>query len=158
MSKNTENVRVHGPGHEKRDVNYHAVFIFGITLTLTLLAVSFGMRAVFGQFCQDPAARAADDALLHGPRATTGATVADPAETGFAVNARKKQQQLLNSYGWADQTTGKVRIPIDRAMDLVLQRGLPMRQPTGGGRGPGSAVQSANHRAHATAEQRKQQR
>ena len=42
MPQNTENVRVHGPGHEKRDVNYRAVFIFGITLTLMswLLVVS----------------------------------------------------------------------------------------------------------------------
>jgi hypothetical protein len=71
---------------------------------------------------------------------------------------REEQQQLLNSYGWADQTTGKVRIPIDRAMDLVLQRGLPMRQQLAEGAGPGSAVQSANHPGTRTAEQRKQQR
>lgn len=38
---------------------------------------------------------------------------------------RLKEEQTLNSYGWVDQKTGVVRIPIDRAMELVAQRGLP---------------------------------
>ena len=32
--------------------------------------------------------------------------------------------QMLNSYGWVDQERGIARIPIERAMDLVLERGL----------------------------------
>ena len=37
------------------------------------------------------------------------------------------QNQKLNSYGWQDQSNGIVHIPIERAMDLVAQRGLPTR-------------------------------
>jgi hypothetical protein len=37
---------------------------------------------------------------------------------------RLKEEQTLNSYGWVDQKAGVVRIPIDRAMELVAQRGL----------------------------------
>lgn len=37
------------------------------------------------------------------------------------------QNQKLNSYGWIDRTNGIVHIPINRAMDLLLQRGLPTR-------------------------------
>jgi hypothetical protein len=37
------------------------------------------------------------------------------------------QNQKLDSYGWQDQSNGIVHIPIDRAMDLVVQRGLPAR-------------------------------
>jgi hypothetical protein len=33
----------------------------------------------------------------------------------------------LNSYGWIDKSAGVIRIPIDRAMDLLAQRGLPVR-------------------------------
>jgi len=33
----------------------------------------------------------------------------------------------LNSYGWLDKTAGVVRIPLHRAMELALQRGLPVR-------------------------------
>ena len=38
----------------------------------------------------------------------------------------KKQNEVLGSYDWVDQQNGVVRIPIDRAMDLVAQRGLPV--------------------------------
>jgi hypothetical protein len=38
-----------------------------------------------------------------------------------------QQEQELNSYGYIDQKAGTVRIPIDRAMDLLAQRGLPVR-------------------------------
>jgi len=40
-----------------------------------------------------------------------------------------KQERELNSYGWVDKQAGTVRIPIDRAIDLVAQRGLPLRAP-----------------------------
>lgn len=41
------------------------------------------------------------------------------------INAfRLEEEQKLNSYGWSDQPGGAVRIPIDRAMELIAQRGL----------------------------------
>jgi hypothetical protein len=50
------------------------------------------------------------------------------AEPGQTLDAyRAAQQQQLNSYGWVDRSAGVVRIPIDRAMDLTVQRGLPSR-------------------------------
>jgi hypothetical protein len=36
-----------------------------------------------------------------------------------------KEEQTLDSYGWVDQKAGIVRIPIDRAIQLIAQRGLP---------------------------------
>jgi hypothetical protein len=40
---------------------------------------------------------------------------------------RAREQTELESYGWINRTAGVVRIPIDRAMELVLERGLPVR-------------------------------
>jgi hypothetical protein len=37
-----------------------------------------------------------------------------------------KEDLLLLNYSWADKSQGKVRIPIDRAMELLAQRGLPV--------------------------------
>jgi hypothetical protein len=39
----------------------------------------------------------------------------------------EKQDEVLASYDWVDQKNGVVRIPIDKAMDLLAQRGLPVR-------------------------------
>ncbi len=40
---------------------------------------------------------------------------------------RLKEEEQLNSYGWVDQKAGTLHIPIDRAMQLVVERGLPVR-------------------------------
>ena len=40
---------------------------------------------------------------------------------------RAAEDQILNSYGWVDRSKGIVRIPIDRAIDLLAKRGLPAR-------------------------------
>src|SRR5437762_1164629 len=42
---------------------------------------------------------------------------------------RATEDAVLTTYGWIDRKNGIVRIPIDRAMDLLLQRGLPTRPP-----------------------------
>jgi hypothetical protein len=42
-----------------------------------------------------------------------------------------QEEQTLNSYGWVDQKAGVVRIPIDRAMQLIAQRGLPTTPKAG---------------------------
>jgi hypothetical protein len=44
---------------------------------------------------------------------------------------RVQEEKTLHSYGWVDQQAGVVRIPIDRAMELVAQRGLPTRPQAG---------------------------
>lgn len=52
----------------------------------------------------------------------------EPREiTAFRIH----EEQTLHSYGWVDQPAGVVRIPIDRAMELVAQRGLPSRPQAG---------------------------
>jgi hypothetical protein len=38
----------------------------------------------------------------------------------------QREDLLLNYYSWVDQPGGAVRIPIDRAMELIAQRGLPV--------------------------------
>jgi len=40
---------------------------------------------------------------------------------------RQSEAARLGSYGWVDKESGIARIPIDRAMELTLQRGLPAR-------------------------------
>jgi len=44
---------------------------------------------------------------------------------------RLKEEQTLNSYGWVDEKAGVVRIPIERAIELIAQRGLPTTPKAG---------------------------
>jgi len=42
-----------------------------------------------------------------------------------------EEEKTLNSYGWVNKENGVVRIPIDQAMKLVLQKGLQTRPSPG---------------------------
>ena len=37
-----------------------------------------------------------------------------------------REDLLLDNYTWVDQSKGTVRIPIEQAMKLIAQRGLPV--------------------------------
>jgi hypothetical protein len=43
---------------------------------------------------------------------------------------RASEEATLNGYAWVDKESGVVRIPIERAMELVAKRGLPARGET----------------------------
>ncbi len=40
---------------------------------------------------------------------------------------RGEEDAVLGSYGWVDREAGVARIPIERAMEILAERGLPMR-------------------------------
>jgi len=44
---------------------------------------------------------------------------------------RAEEDKILKNYGWIDQEKGIVRIPIDRAIEILAQRGLPARSASG---------------------------
>jgi len=60
---------------------------------------------------------------------------------------RLREEDALSTYGWVDQKSGTVRIPIERAMDLLVERGLPVRSQ------PGEAA--TNRQSAAGTEERK---
>jgi hypothetical protein len=59
---------------------------------------------------------------------------------------RLQEEQTLYSYGWVDRQAGLVRIPIDRAMELIAQRGLPTTPKAG--TVPPSEVNIVSQAAH----------
>jgi hypothetical protein len=50
-----------------------------------------------------------------------------PDEPTNLGNFHRQEDLELTTYGWADQNAGTLRIPIDRAKALLLERGLPVR-------------------------------
>jgi hypothetical protein len=65
-------------------------------------------------------------------RVATG--MATPPQPGLNVDEptvlkafRDQEEHQLHTYGWIDQGNQVVRLPIERAKELLLQRGLPVR-------------------------------
>ena len=50
--------------------------------------------------------------------------------TDLRVYRREKETQL-QEYRWIDQSSGRVQIPIERAMQLTVERSLPRSVPPG---------------------------
>lgn len=69
-------------------------------------------------------------------------------ERGQIYGFRLQEEQKLHSYGWVDQNAGVARIPIDRAMELIAQRGLPTTPKAG--MVPASPVNMARKAAAST--------
>jgi len=121
------------PKFEESDVNAWAVGRFGIGLALICvfcLALLLGLFRYFENETGGTKARVGKgigvDASKLPPEPRLEAT---PILDLQAMRAA--EDQVLNSYGWVDKPSGVVRIPIDRAIDLLAQRGLPARQQNG---------------------------
>lgn len=63
---------------------------------------------------------------------------------------RAEEEAQLTTYGWINQTAGVVRLPIGRAMDLLLQRGLPVREGVGKSRVGPSPYELQQQRTNST--------
>lgn len=50
-----------------------------------------------------------------------------PSSSYTAQALRPGEDKVLHSYGWVDEKKGIARIPIDRAIDIIAQQGLPVR-------------------------------
>ena len=119
--------------HETSDVNIRAILSFGGGLLVLAAIVYFVVWLLFGYFTRRedrasgqrsyPLAAGQEDRLPPEPRLQT-----NPKQD--LRDLRTAEDEQLKSYGWVDKNGGVVRIPIDEAMKLTLQRGLPARQST----------------------------
>ncbi len=50
-----------------------------------------------------------------------------PFTTRMWSDMRGEAQQKIGTYGWVDQDAKIVHVPIERAMDLALQKGFPVQ-------------------------------
>ena len=116
-------------GHEKRDVNISGVVVFIIVLVVVGALIQGAVWVLYRHFDQTVArARVAEFPLAEDsmrrlppePRLQV-----DPRED--MANLRRSEDDVLNSYAWVDRNAGVVRIPIDQAMKLIAERGMPTR-------------------------------
>ena len=125
----------HNPqvSHERSDVSISAILVFGLGLLVSAVVISLLIWWLFNSF----AARAArsDRPLPTLATRATGEPV--PPEPRLQVSPsqdlrkmRAAEDVILNNYSWADQQTGVVRIPIDRALQVLAERGLPVQPLT----------------------------
>jgi hypothetical protein len=119
-------------GHEHREANLGLIIYSAIGLAVVVAAV---MVLMWGTFNLIKNQEMSNQESLS-PLATTTLPPEPRLEehpSQSLLQLRQNEEQILTGYTWQDQKAGTVRIPIDRAMDLIAQRGLPVlnQQPEG---------------------------
>jgi hypothetical protein len=114
-------------GYERTDASVRPVIQFTIVLTLGLALVIALMVVLFNTL-ERIESRA--EAAAH-PMAVEADPPPPRLQTSNAVELvehRAREAEVLGGYAWIDRDAGIVRIPIERALELVAERGLPVRR------------------------------
>jgi len=114
-------------GHETSDLDARVAGLFGAVLMTVILALMAATYWVYEYSTSRQAARY--------PAVSPFAYTREPMpEPRLQVDAPRELRELraaedaaLHGYAWIDKERGLVRIPIDRAIDVLAQRGLPAR-------------------------------
>jgi hypothetical protein len=114
-----------GPGYETRDAHAGRLLAVGGGLTLAVVIIHFLMLAFFALFVSERPQREREQ----------------PTSNIYQQlrELRRGEEKTLASYDWVDPKSGVVRIPIDRAIDLVADKGVRF------GKGPKTEVEMNSH-------------
>ena len=114
-------------GHESSDVPVRPLLGSLAVLATGCLLALWLMRVMFQAF--DASARARD---LPGHVLAEEHQVPPPPKLEASPQADNEdseqvEREVLASFAWIDRDAGVVRVPVERALELVLQEGLPTR-------------------------------
>jgi hypothetical protein len=135
----------HETEYEHEDLGTRAVFAFMIGLAIFGVVIYFiivGMYTFLDNYERSKMATASPLITSRGAisRVVTqadmdrdfkdnGAPMLEINERGQMRDFLMNQENQLHSYGWVDEKAGVAHIPIERAMELTVQRGLPVYSP-----------------------------
>lgn len=133
--------------HERSDVNVRALLWFAVIFVVFGVFTHFLLWALFKQFARE-ARRDVRPPLTAMQRPTDAGVPQEPRLQPFPTeeggqlmpptrdtpvkdmeSMQRSEEQALHNPGWIDRQKGIVRLPIDVAKQLALQRGLPVVKP-----------------------------
>jgi hypothetical protein len=127
-------------GYERTDIGIGGVLYFLLGLLVGGILVYFVVNGVYAflqsrseadQTPVNPLVTNAPADTRHVEKNYPKSAFPDPKleedERGQLNGIRLKEEQTLSTYDYVDKNAGTIRIPIDRAIDLIAQRGLPTR-------------------------------
>ena len=116
-------------GHEETDAEVgplvrFAIFLTVVTLVAAALTVGF-YKYLDARERSEKAPRYPLTAGVERPLPPTPRLQTFPFDD--IKGLRREEARLLDHYTWVDKNAGTVRIPVDRAIELLAAKGLPHR-------------------------------
>jgi hypothetical protein len=125
--------------YEPADLNPKAVFLTGLGILAVLWIVVVVLYPIFRYFSYARTGGLNPAKVLNyippAPPAPRNETGSDTELSDYLA----REKTALSSYTWVDRSKGMVSIPIDRAMEIIAQRGIPPSKPGGAAYYPPSA-------------------
>src|SRR5438477_10741357 len=108
--------------HERRDVDVAALFLIVLALFISGALIFLIVAGMMRYFQRQEPSRITGAANIPSTRTQDFPQPRLIIQPGTDLAAlRAAEESDLNSYGWIDRKTGAVRIPVDRAMHLLLE-------------------------------------
>ena len=115
-------------GYEVRDVNLRNLVRLSVILAVVLVVI-FGLIGLLYSFLNaSQVAGSAPPPLLEEAQGLPPGPLLQRDPEQDMQEMSTKQDAILNHYGWVDKEAGVVHIPIERAIELTLERRLPTRE------------------------------
>jgi hypothetical protein len=120
---------------ERKDINIVQITGFGVGLLIACMVTVFAMYGLFAFFAQrEDKVNPAVPHMMESEKPQLPPMPRLQAEPVKELKEmRDNEDMLLTSYGWVDQAKGTVHIPIGQAIDMVAQKGLPVKVSPAGG-------------------------
>ena len=146
-----------GAAHEYTDANVWLIVKFAFWLAFSAALVHFGMYFASGYSTERRQVTEVEYPLAAGEERRLPA---QPRLQAFPLNEgyefRQQEAAALTRYGWVDRNAGTVRLPIDEAMRLTIERGLPSRPAPEGQAVVNPSLMPADSSSGRTLERRRQ--
>ena len=119
-----------GAQHEHTDIDPSVGYKFAVWLVVAML---LSVAIVYGTFRFFESRTQAADAVAQKYPLAVGIPKAPPTPNlqnqpfKDIYRLRQGEAEKLGSYGWIDKEGGIARLPIDRAMEVMLEKGFPAR-------------------------------
>ena len=120
-------------------VSYSGIFWFMVILAATTLVCQVLIWGLFVLFDARRAPTAERSVMaapvaepkIDGGRIVSGGELPNPAmlvsEPTELDAFHRREEAILHGYGWVDEQAGTARIPVERAKELLLEKGFPVR-------------------------------
>jgi hypothetical protein len=148
--------------YEHQDLRAAGILYFLLTLVVVTVLCMFGLKGLYAfldhreratQSAVNPLVKNVPEDTRHIPPGYPQTAFPSPRlevdERGQLDGIRLQQDDELYSYGWVDEKAGVVHIPIERAMNLLAQRGLPVRSQAEANEGATGQARTKNTQATA---------
>lgn len=114
--------------YEKDDAKVKPILVFTVLLVIANVATFYAMRWANDAYMRGESEKDRTTHPLATPNQEPPAPRLQAQPTAELVIFKAEQLNETTSYQWIDRSTGVVRLPIDRAMDVMSERGLPHRK------------------------------